>query len=303
LPVTAPGSAIISLAKDGEIKVWQPLFSSVSRVKASVDKIFIAYSLQWRLSGLFTTLSTDAYSRSFANPKINKMNGCNLESASIDPSCMNMLVTFRSGLLELWQIPGLIDDKQGSLATVQDALWRNTECHSDVIFSANVWTHVLYSIIHDVDLGRSNTDRFEIVKELAAYVRGTMSNTVGYTYNEMKLLSQYSSMTTSSKDMTVILWQFSLSSSSLSSSNSVYLYPVPCRRFICSNIPRNGLCYCTTYVSNLKADHTMWRAAAIVNGIVVSLYEDIRSKIFKQDPNILTTSYIRDGDSLVSNLI
>ena len=30
----------------------------------------------------------------------------------------------------------------------------------------------------------------------------------------------------------------------------------------------------------------MWKVSAIVNGIVVTLYEDIRPRIFKRDPDL-----------------
>lgn len=35
-----------------------------------------------------------------------------------------------------------------------------------------------------------------------------------------------------------------------------------------------------------KYDLTMWKVSAIVNGIVVTLYEDIRPRIFKRDPDL-----------------
>ena len=253
-PISAPGSAIITLGKDGEAKVWQPFFPLVSKgVKASIDKMFVAYAVQWRLSGLFSSaISNDPFVHHKAVSISNNINSkktvfANTERASLDPTCMNVILTYQNGRVDMWPIPGLIDDTQGSLSTSAEPMWKNTNCHSDAVYSAIIWVHSDRSNIRDVDLSRGNADRFEIIGELAAYVKGNMNNTVGYTYKELKVLSQTSSMTTSSKDKSVILWQFSLSSTSVHSSGSVFLFPVPCRRFSCSDVPSNGVCVCTTY--------------------------------------------------------
>ena len=140
-------------------------------------------------------------------------------------------------------------------------MWSDGHSHSGAITSANVWVHSDRTNIHEVDLHTSNSDRLEIIRDLAAYVRNP-GNTVGYTYQEMKALSHVSAMATSSQDNTVILWLFALSSTSVHSSGSVFLHPIPCRRFSCSSVPRNAICYCTTYIpanhSNSKNNNLVY---------------------------------------------
>ena len=125
-------------------------------------------------------------------------------------------------------------------------MWSNTQSHSDAITSVNVWVHSDHTNIHEVDLHTSNSDRLDIIRDLAAYVRNP-GRTVGYTYKEIKALANVSAMATSSRDNTVVLWLFALSSSSVHSSGSVFLHPIPSRRFGCSTVPSNAICYCTTY--------------------------------------------------------
>lgn len=40
-----------------------------------------------------------------------------IERATLDPSCMNVILTYQNGVVDEWAIPGLVDEPQSSLAT------------------------------------------------------------------------------------------------------------------------------------------------------------------------------------------
>lgn len=271
VPNSVPGSAIVTTSKDGEVKVWQPIFTHPQggRGRAAIDRVFLEFSLSWRMVGLFTTgvkTANDPYSRS-------------VQSISLDPTCMTVLLGFQNGTIQQWCIPGLVDLDNGQLNTVHKPIW-SSNLHTNSVTELNVWLHQSNTTIADVDVSKQNERRIEVIAELAAYIKGAPNRTVGYKLQHLRELSRNSSMTSSSGDRSIILWGFEVSKS-VSDFVSFYLMPYPARRFFFSSSPRHGICSC--YTSSTKPEHNMWKISALVNGIVVLVHQEARGLLFVAD--------------------
>lgn len=298
-PMAIPGSALVTIASDGEVKIWQPQFIckfNGARNKP-MNKIFLIYQMQWRLAGIFNIpknqhpkqgISAASRPVSTSMNRKSNMSQSYITSACIDPSCMNVIISFRDGSMEIWTIPGLIDYADSmTLATAQCCI-RRIECHFDTIHEMNVWLHLSNTTITDIDISKQNDKRDDIISHFAAYVRGgpTLRRTVGYTYKELMSIISSSALVTSSKDQSIILWQFSLEDTGLESSASMFLCPQPCKRFQFSNTPYNGLAYIVLPSKSHLSSESVWRVTAIVNGIIVTVCEDSRNNLFVNDSSV-----------------
>ena len=52
-PTAAPGSAVITLAKNGEVNVWQPSFATSSNVRSKPDLVLAVFTPKFHLAGTF----------------------------------------------------------------------------------------------------------------------------------------------------------------------------------------------------------------------------------------------------------
>lgn len=306
-PVAIPGSAIISISKEGEVKTWQPF--SMDKTKNPIERLFNACGIKWRLSGVYIveqrkSLLRDKGSGSdptskpiTASPSKNpsrqgtKHEGRqrSIQSAELLPTCMHILLGYSNGDLEMWSIPGLIETPDMTLNTAQSPVWTSIT-HNDGINSTRVYVHGYLSGIKEV-IFKSDQDRDNILAKLSSYLRvpPRMKYTIGYSFQEMKLMCTVASMVTCSNDCSIGLWGYQ----SVFSSYCHFLHPVLYRKFYLSNIPTRGLAFCTQLQcgninptsSHLPCLQLQWKVEAIVNKKIISIVQDTRKILFSHQEN------------------
>jgi hypothetical protein len=259
-----PGSAIVTIARDGEVKVWQPVFSPLPGSRPTIDRLMNMVGISWRMSGLFAAIATP---------------GIYVSSASVDPTCMTALIATSNGFVIQWPIPGLVDAHTGSLASVRESVY-SCKRHFAAISSMRVWVDAPNSTVQEV----SGPD---ITKAgMITATRGPLSGTIGYTSAQLQTLCGNSTMASSSIDCSVVLWRFSLSNvlkGPDGSTKARYLNPIPCRKLFFSSVPRAAICVPVLHPSTdankgraqlaATGSSLTWKASAILNGIVVDLAE------------------------------
>jgi hypothetical protein len=300
-----PGSSLITVSIEGEVKVWQPFSvdtsssaSSKAAVVASLDKFYHNCHIRWKLSGIFhidrtysvrdrrplsPLKSNNASKPSTAGliqPPTKKMR--EIVSVVLAPGCLNLLIGYTNGTVEEWSIPGLLDTQEASLSTAQKEIWMNDRMHSEEITSMRVYIHGPYSAIKQVSLSPEH-ERDAILIKLSTFIRvpNRMKYTAGFTFQEIKTISLSSSLITCSKDQTLVLWSFQTGFRGHCS----YLLPLPIRKFYFSSIPTNGLCYCLNYQSGASITSTslgnyQWRIDVILNSKVQSIISSTRDSLF-----------------------
>lgn len=262
--VAVPGSALVTVARDGEVKVWQPVFTQLPHSKADVNELLNIYEISWRISGVFSGLG---------NPYLY------ISSASLDPTCMTIMLATSNGFILQWPLPGLVETNSGSLSTCRDSI-ASYRRHDTSITTMRVWIDAPITSVHDVPMP-SSTNHKE--GKFAAMVRGPLSGTIGYTTQDLQHLSGNSTLISSATDRSLVLWRFSLSKVFQGPDSlfggSRYLTPTPCRRLFFSSIPRDGICFpvidndaVMTAGGSLKATGSTrtWRVSTLLNGVVVT---------------------------------
>ena len=317
-PHPCPGSAIVSIAVDGEVKVWQPVFVSTATPATRSDQVLTASRLEWRMAGLFS-----CQRGSNQGPR------SSVTSACLDPSCMFVLIGRSNGVAEQWPLPGLVSSS--GLHTTQASLWTLSR-HAGAITDCQVFVHAIDTGMKQIDVPReTDADGADVAlsSKIVCSVRpqgankassgpagGTSTSaatavsekTVGYTLEELRGLAGSSSLCTCSTDLSIVLWRFLVSrdgegdwsaSRWSSAHNSRYLYPLPCRRFVFSSPPSKGLCFPPTppVPSATAGDikECIWRLGAIVNGIVVTAMQSSFNTLFATDENMLEHACLGDG--------
>ena len=53
-PISCPGSAMLTIARDGEVKIWQPVFESSPQAKARAEEMLVVFELNWRMTGMLS---------------------------------------------------------------------------------------------------------------------------------------------------------------------------------------------------------------------------------------------------------
>ena len=293
-PRSVPGSGIITVARDGEVKVWQPLFKCQEKARARKELILNIFSIDWRMSGIFTV-------RSIARPLVpsdgtsaidfNKPSRSNFQpvtSAYLDPSCLTLIVGFEDGFMNQWSIPGIVDCGQGSLSTCQDSIW-TTKKHVGSITNIRTWYDADDTSIFEVTPNSMPIDKKGVKPTLGtlnkeiiyvSMVSGPQKTTIAYTYQNLKKIADNSSMTTSAADYTVVLWNYIIEETR-SGKSSCFLKPQPCRRFTFSDDPVAAICFTPEFSDVQKL--SIWNLSVIVKGIVVTAAKGLRNELFTDD--------------------
>jgi len=291
-PRAVPGSAIITVARDGEVKVWQPVFKCQEKARARKELILNIFNIEWRMSGIFTVRSiarplvpTDGSIIDFSKPS--KSNFQPATSAYLDPSCLTLIVAFEDGFMNQWSVPGLVDCGQGSLSTCQDSIWTSKK-HIATITSIRTWYDAEDTSIIEVTPKEQLVDKKGIKPTLGSLnkeivyvsmISGPQKTTIAYTYQDLKKIVDNSSITTSSADYTVVLWKYVIEEARTGKS-SCFLKPQPCRRFTFSNDPIGGICFsCMSPDSRAN----VWNLSVIVKGIVITAAKAPREELFVDD--------------------
>jgi len=171
-PVATAGSSIITVCRNGEVKVWQPVFDRPeANLKCKPDDLLSVFTFHWKLSGIFAARSVgknirsqEAYTRLVNQGPMGDdtkygPNGSSLVpivpvcSAVVDPSCVTVILSFADGFSSQWLIPGLIPDDTsnrggsgagtgatmsgGHIATSRKPIWQ-LQRHFDAVTSMNV---------------------------------------------------------------------------------------------------------------------------------------------------------------------
>jgi hypothetical protein len=214
------GSALVTTSIEGEVKVWQP-FSTETK-NFAMDKIFQNCQIRWKVAGVFVinrffipaessaiTLKLPDSKPSTAGAVSSNRKMREIVSVSLAPGCLNLLLAFTNGTIEEWALPGLIDTNDSTLSTMQKEIWLNTKLHSEEITSMRVFVHGPLSTLKSVPLLQEH-ERNAILARLSSFIRvpNRMKYTAGLTFQETKLLAGSSSLTTCSKDNTLVLWSF-----------------------------------------------------------------------------------------------
>eukprot|EP01036_Dinobryon_divergens_P047944 gene47944-64325_t len=219
IPLASAGSGIVSISKTGEFMVWQPLFTPTADLKAPSsllrkDLLLNVYSLSWKLSGMFSSKRLEAAQR----PLERRL----AIVASLDPSCMTVLLCRGDGFIEQVPIPGLISasdnmTKPEAVMTTTSVVWSKKK-HLRPITAIKLWIDSEKCVIQEASFDPSPKSEF-------VAVAGTNSKRcVGYTADALCKLANESLCVTSSMDLSVVLW----------------------RRFSFSNPPRESLCFVTS---------------------------------------------------------
>jgi hypothetical protein len=127
VPTTCAGSAIVSVGKDGEVKVWQPVFEDLGGVTTNPASVFTVASIEWRQVGTFVCRipmeMVRQKRRTISSQALDRVRG-SATAVALDPTCTTLIVSFSDGSIQQWPIPGLLDTRDGGLCTEREALCR-----------------------------------------------------------------------------------------------------------------------------------------------------------------------------------
>lgn len=296
-PLCIPGSAFVTVSREGEFKTWLPQGSDSKGT--SYDRFFLGNALKWKLCGVFTSLQgtsvLNSYATTYERLTENLKKQKTVETVVLAPSCMNILIGYNNGFLEEWHIPGLIDTCDSVLSTSQRPIW-STILHSDCINSCRVHAHSSLSMVKEVTFP-SDKDRDKILASLTSYVRvsNRVRRTIGITFQEGKLLAGSSSVVTCSNDRSLLLWGLQATFFQHCS----FLHPVPCKKFYFSSVPMFGIAFClNTQSSTPNSPHNVWRLDSILEGRLVTVLSEFRGRMFQSfDKNAIEDHRIALGNS------
>lgn len=316
-PVAIAGSPIITVSKDGEVKVWQPIFSAENKVRSKKEHMLHVFGLDWKMSGTFVVKPSKS---------LDKSQYIFVSTACLDPTCTILIISFTDGHIEQWSIPGLLHSNTGALATTLHYI-HTTKYHSANITDLRLYIHSNDSQVNEIDLSAdiipassnnssksSSNEKVDqvyasIIKASSGVVNDSYSassnkkRAIAYTIRELRRFASITSLTTSSRDNTILIWKFDVSSfrnlvqNPTESSVTCYLQLYPCQRYCFSSPPLNGLCYNPGCPSNSTEDgdlSALWKLDAIVNGIVITATIGSRKDLFMENAENLE-SYSRQN--------
>jgi hypothetical protein len=252
--IPIPGSGIVTVDREGDVRVWQPVFALIPGAKASVDRVLSVTELTWKMTGMFSALP---------NPQLF------VSSACMDPTCSTILLSSSEGNVAQWNIPGLVHNPMSEgISTTRESMY-SCKRHDAKITSMRVWLDAPSTSILD-----SNGTSFSISG------RSGGAAALSYTLQQLKLISGNSSLTTCSTDFSIVLWRFTPLSKPSRLENSLYITPVPCRRLFFSTSPEAAIAYPISSQASLAEDQAMatgsrlvWRLSAIIRGAVTTVSE------------------------------
>lgn len=254
--IPIPGSGIATMDRDGDVRVWQPVFTLIQGAKASVDRVLSVTELSWKMTGTFSAIS---------NPQLF------VSSACLDPTCSTILVSSSGGHVLQWNIPGLVNNPSSEgISTSRESIFA-CKRHDAKITSMRVWLDAPSTSILDAP----NTNGMSSGARL-----GASNNTLGYTLQQLKLISGNSSFATCSTDCSIVLWRFTPLSKPSRTENSLFITPVPCRRLFFSTSPEAAIAYPIPSSAAPSEDHNVgtgsrlvWRLSTIIRGAVTTVSE------------------------------
>ncbi len=96
------------MAKNGEVKVWQPIFIDMKGVASKKELLFNVCGLKWRLAGTFSCrvpanvtvpcmMTSKGGTRGSSDPAMRDRVGGQAVGAFLDPTCMTLGVCFNDG--------------------------------------------------------------------------------------------------------------------------------------------------------------------------------------------------------------
>jgi hypothetical protein len=311
-PVAIPGSAIVTLSREGEVKVWQPTFVFDGRSQSTYEHVLSVCKVQWLVSGMYSCASVgrqldpllpSLFCSRAGNARIDvpTLSINRVASACLDPTCMTLLVCFGNGRVEQWPLPGIVTSATSSLSTCRKKMW-SLQAHKGNISDMRLWVHSPSTVVRDVEAGVVFTDSTgESGRKIIRYASAVHSSsgintTIAYTSSQMKVLSEVSTLVTSSADKSLLVWKFILTEGPLNlgsdeSDTNMYLQLCPCRRFTFSDSPRAGICFSTAKFDSSPL--SIWRVTAIVSGVIVNVLEGCRGEIFRVTDSV-AAEYVQD---------
>jgi hypothetical protein len=316
-PVAIPGSAIITVSRDGEVKIWQPHFVFDGHSQSKTEHVLSVCKVQWQVAGMYscaqpvgrplesvnTLFCTQAGNVKSSNSTM--LNSNRVVCATLDPTCMTLLVSFGSGRVEQWPLPGLICSPKASLSTCRQSMW-SLQAHKGSITDMRLWVHMPSTVVSEANIGDmpsgdGSTERGKKQIRYASVVHSAsvLNTTIAYTTAQMRTISEASTMVTSSADKSILLWRFVLTEQpidGLPDENDMnsYMQLYPCKRFLFSDTPRAGICFSTSKF-DLSPSY-VWRVTAIVAGVLVTPLEGPHGELLKRNESI-SAEYIVESSA------
>jgi hypothetical protein len=288
-PKSCPGSSIISLSQEGELKVWQPIFSQQNSARSHPSQILSIYQLSWKISGLVMVLPRNANESETSEILVT----CSF----LDPTCLTCIVGSSDGVLSQWPLPGLVNRSNGKVQIGRSSIWsgkRHRASLTHASLSINLPRTSVNIISFDAHAKQDTQKLCHLIYDNSS-IDSKEECHIGYTVDQMRRIAENTLLVVSSRDQTISLWRFIVSkgveapefidsSSKRSLSQFKYLTPVHCRVFTLSSPPELSCCY-------PLLSSTLWRVSALVNGIVIHLAEEAKSSFSKsygshEDTNI-----------------
>jgi hypothetical protein len=293
-PKCCPGSSIISVSQEGELKVWQPIFSQQNSARSNPLQILSIYQLSWKISGLIMVVNRSELTKDLS-----------VTSACIDPACLSCIVGTSDGVLTQWPLPGLVNRSNGKVQIGKSSIWQSKRRHRAGVTHFSMHINLSRTSVNLVSLENNSKD----VKKLCHLIYDNTSldpkeeSHVGYSLEDFRRIAENTLLVMSSKDKTVSLWRFMISknleipefvdaSVRRNLPHFKYLHPVPCRVFTLSSTPELSFCYPLLSQPVVPA---LWRVSALVNGIVIHLAEETKASLSR-------SSDLQDLDEQISFL-
>ena len=295
-PTVMPGSAIVSMDCEGDVKVWQPLFSNSGALRSKQSQILSIYQLSWYLSGLISTQGP--------------MDMDTISSCCLDPTCTTVYIGYGSGRIQQWVIPGITRSGDNKAQVIREDVWESRK-HGTTICSMRMWVNLPDTSVkaRSIDFSKLNDPKLSKSAKYAAIITDNTSiatsneGHIAYTLEELRKFAENSTFVTAAKDNTIVLWRLYVAKATKLPSDITelksqclftecrFLEPIKCQIFTVSATPTEALCYPLRPSGGVS----YWRLSVLVKGIVISVAQGEKSTLFlpkaKRKPLML-----KDGD-------
>lgn len=287
------GSAVVTMASDGEVKVWQPHPSgSGCPLLHSVVPMFKPL---FRLSGVFTTRSHGPSTRA---------HGTISQQLALAPGCLQVLTT-NGGTLQQWALPGVMESSERALATTQSPHVTYDSAHQGGISSMNVSVPCEdLSMAQEVIILEEGL-RDQVLSGLGMYARIAIRSrrTIGYTFAQVKSMRDCAVLVTcgDSLDCSVVVWAFE----SRPWQHCAMLAPKPVRRLFFSNPPLHGIAFPTTAGAQGVSIPNSWSVSVLLNGMPQIVLQGSKNEVLStpgamlQDNRDSSRSLVHFNDDLI----
>jgi hypothetical protein len=280
-PTAMPGSAIVSMDCDGEVKVWQPLFSNSGVLRSKQSQILSIYQLSWYLSGIINTFDSQSVDT--------------IATCCLDPTCTTVMIGFGSGRLQQWVIPGITSSGSNKAQVMREDVWESRK-HGTTISSMRMWVNLPDTSVRvrSVDFSKLNDPKLSKSAKYAAMITDntniatTNENHIAYTLEDLRRIAENSTFVTAAKDNTIVLWRLFVAKavelpSDLTELKSQRLFtqcrflePIKCQMFTVSATPTEALCY----PLKPQGGAVYWRLSVLVGGILINVAQADKATLF-----------------------